>query len=44
MLLILWTNYLNEEEAKKHLDPEDNSYFRPTTEWDNMRTWDRLWS
>ncbi len=35
---------LNEEEAKKHLDPEDNSFFRPTTEWDNMRSWDRLWS
>lgn len=35
---------LNEEEVKKHLDPEDTSYFRPTPEWDVIRSWDRLWS
>ncbi|MDW3652413.1 MAG: mandelate racemase/muconate lactonizing enzyme family protein [Bacteroidia bacterium] len=35
---------LNEEVIKEHLDPEDESYFRPTTEWDKIRSWDRLWS
>ncbi|MDX1942760.1 MAG: mandelate racemase/muconate lactonizing enzyme family protein, partial [Saprospiraceae bacterium] len=35
---------LNEDEVKKHLDPEDQSYFKPTPEWDNFRSWDRLWS
>ena len=35
---------LNEEVVKQHLDPEDPSYFKPTTEWDQMRSWDRLWS
>ena len=35
---------LNEEVVKQHLDPEDNSYFRPTPEWDTIRSWDRLWS
>jgi L-alanine-DL-glutamate epimerase-like enolase superfamily enzyme len=35
---------LNEEVVKKHLDPEHQNYFAPTTEWDNDRSWDRLWS
>lgn len=35
---------LNEEVVKEHLDPEDQSYFRPTPEWDVIRSWDRLWS
>ena len=35
---------LNEEVVKKHLDPEHNAYFAPTTEWDKDRSWDRLWS
>jgi L-alanine-DL-glutamate epimerase-like enolase superfamily enzyme len=35
---------LNEEVAKKHLAPEDNTYFRATPEWDEIRSWDRLWS
>ena len=35
---------LNEEIAKEHLAPEDKSYFRPTPEWDKIRSWDRLWS
>jgi L-alanine-DL-glutamate epimerase-like enolase superfamily enzyme len=35
---------LNEEVVKKHLDPENNQYFAPTTDWDKDRSWDRLWS
>jgi L-alanine-DL-glutamate epimerase-like enolase superfamily enzyme len=35
---------INEEVVKKHLDPEEPTYFRPTPEWDNIRSWDRLWS
>ncbi len=35
---------LNEEVVKQHLDPEDQSYFKPTPEWDIDRSWDRLWS
>ena len=35
---------LNEEEMKKHLDPKDKSWFVPTTDWDDKRSWDRLWS
>lgn len=35
---------LNDEEVKKHLDPEDQGYFKPTPEWDQIRSWDRLWS
>jgi L-alanine-DL-glutamate epimerase-like enolase superfamily enzyme len=35
---------LNEDVVKKHLDPEHKNYFAPTTEWDNDRSWDRLWS
>ena len=35
---------LNEEVVKKHLDPENPTYFGPTKEWDTDRSWDRLWS
>jgi len=35
---------LNPEVIKEHLDPNDPGYFEPTTEWDNERTHDRLWS
>jgi L-alanine-DL-glutamate epimerase-like enolase superfamily enzyme len=35
---------LNEEELKKHLAPENTTFFAPTPEWDNVRSWDRLWS
>lgn len=33
---------LNEEAAKEHLQRPE--YFDSTTEWDRMRSWDRLWS
>ncbi|WP_026463927.1 mandelate racemase/muconate lactonizing enzyme family protein [Adhaeribacter aquaticus] len=35
---------LNEEVMKQHLDPKDNSFFRPTPEWNEKRSHDRLWS
>ncbi|WP_026463016.1 mandelate racemase/muconate lactonizing enzyme family protein [Adhaeribacter aquaticus] len=35
---------LNDEVMKQHLHPEDNSYFRPTPEWNEKRSHDRLWS
>ena len=35
---------LNEEEVKKHLHPRDKSYFAPTTEWDEKRSHDRVFS
>lgn len=35
---------LNPEVIKEHLDPHDPGYFEPTTEWDNERAHDRLWS
>ena len=35
---------LNEEVVQAHLDPEDQSFFKPTPEWDVIRSWDRLWS
>ncbi|WP_026463023.1 mandelate racemase/muconate lactonizing enzyme family protein [Adhaeribacter aquaticus] len=35
---------LNEEVVKQHLDPRDKSYFRPTPEWNEKRSHDRLWS
>ncbi|MFC1716379.1 mandelate racemase/muconate lactonizing enzyme family protein [Candidatus Poribacteria bacterium] len=35
---------LNPEAFKEHLDPNDPGYFEPTTEWDNERAHDRLWS
>lgn len=35
---------LNEEVVKQHLAKDDDSFFRPTPEWDEIRSWDRLWS
>src|SRR5690606_8972334 len=35
---------LNEDVARRHLDPDSPGYFEPTPEWDNIRSWDRLWS
>lgn len=35
---------LNEEEMKQHLAPENKNFFAPTPEWDDIRSWDRLWS
>jgi L-alanine-DL-glutamate epimerase-like enolase superfamily enzyme len=34
---------LNEEAIKSHLKPGEE-YFAPTPEWDDERSWDRLWS
>ena len=35
---------LNEDEVKKHLSPKDNSFFAPTTEWNEKRSHDRPFS
>ena len=35
---------LVEEELKQHLAPENKTFFTPTPDWDNIRSWDRLWS
>ena len=35
---------LNEEVLKQHLHITDNTYFRPTPEWDEKRSHDRFWS
>jgi L-alanine-DL-glutamate epimerase-like enolase superfamily enzyme len=35
---------LNEEMVKAHLDPARPGYFEPTSEWDQVRSHDRLWS
>jgi L-alanine-DL-glutamate epimerase-like enolase superfamily enzyme len=35
---------LNEELIKKHLHPNHPGYFAPTTDWDNDRSNDRMWS
>jgi L-alanine-DL-glutamate epimerase-like enolase superfamily enzyme len=35
---------LNPEVIQAHLHPSDSGYFEPTTEWDNERSHDRLWS
>ncbi|MBK8278774.1 MAG: mandelate racemase/muconate lactonizing enzyme family protein [Saprospiraceae bacterium] len=35
---------LNEDELRKHIAPESPGFFQPTPEWDNIRSWDRLWS
>jgi L-alanine-DL-glutamate epimerase-like enolase superfamily enzyme len=35
---------LNDEEVKKHLNPDSKGYFEPTPEWDQKRSHDRLWS
>ena len=34
---------LNEEVVKKHLHPK-GKYFAPTEEWNETRSWDRIWS
>jgi L-alanine-DL-glutamate epimerase-like enolase superfamily enzyme len=34
---------LNEAEVKRHLEPGER-YFAPTPEWNDERSWDRLWS
>jgi L-alanine-DL-glutamate epimerase-like enolase superfamily enzyme len=33
---------LNEKEIRRHL--KDQEYFKPTPEWNEERSWDRLWS
>ncbi|MFA6087550.1 mandelate racemase/muconate lactonizing enzyme family protein [Mucilaginibacter sp.] len=35
---------LNEEVLKQHLDPKDKTFFAPTPEWNEKRSWDRMWS
>ena len=35
---------LNEEAIKQHLHPSDKSYFEPTTQWDEKRSHDRIFS
>ncbi len=35
---------LNEEVVKQHLRPSDKSYFEPTTQWDEKRSHDRIFS
>jgi L-alanine-DL-glutamate epimerase-like enolase superfamily enzyme len=35
---------LNEETLRAHLDPKGPGYFKPTPEWDESRSHDRLWS
>ena len=35
---------INEEAIKEHLVAWDRGFFEPTTEWDGVRSWDRLWS
>lgn len=35
---------LNEEVVKQHLHPSDKSYFAPTTQWDDKRSHDRVFS
>jgi L-alanine-DL-glutamate epimerase-like enolase superfamily enzyme len=35
---------LNEEVIKKHLDERDKSFFKPTPQWDELRSHDRTYS
>jgi L-alanine-DL-glutamate epimerase-like enolase superfamily enzyme len=35
---------LNEEMVKKHLDSRDKSFFKPTEEWNELRSHDRTYS
>ena len=35
---------LNDEEVKKHLDRKNPEFFLPTSEWDQKKSHDRLWS
>jgi L-alanine-DL-glutamate epimerase-like enolase superfamily enzyme len=35
---------LNDEVMKQHLHKEDSSYFEPTPQWDELRSFDSIWS
>lgn len=35
---------LNDEAMKQHLHKEDPTYFEPTPQWNEVRSYDRLWS
>ncbi len=35
---------LNEDVIKEHLHPEDRSFFNPTPQWNEVRSYDRIWS
>ena len=35
---------LNDEVMKQHLHKEDTGYFEPTPQWDELRSFDRIWS
>jgi L-alanine-DL-glutamate epimerase-like enolase superfamily enzyme len=35
---------LNDEVMKQHLHPEDPSYFEPTPQWNDLKSFDRTWS
>ena len=35
---------LNEDVIKEHLHPEDRSFFDPTPQWNEVRSYDRIWS
>jgi L-alanine-DL-glutamate epimerase-like enolase superfamily enzyme len=35
---------LNDDEMKKHIHKEDPGYFEPTPQWNEVRSYDRLWS
>lgn len=35
---------LNDEVMKQHLHKEDPGYFEPTPQWNDVRSYDRLWS
>lgn len=35
---------VNEAMVCRYIDPDAPGYFEPTGEWDNERSWDRLWS
>ncbi|CAN5903191.1 hypothetical protein BH24BAC1_BH24BAC1_31940 [soil metagenome] len=35
---------LNDEVMKQHLHPTAKDYFKPTPEWNDKRSHDRLWS
>ena len=35
---------LNEDVVREHLVEWDRGFFEPTPEWDEVRSWDRLWS
>ncbi len=35
---------INEDVMREHLVPAEPGFFDPTTQWDTVRSWDRLWS